>query len=481
MDKRINIRFFDPDINFIGEITDYTALIHVSKWKSYGDFEIHSSVMYDRLFHDGNIIMLDNDTRKTGIIKYIGVDDEEGGTVELKGFSLLHMLTQRITVPPKGKAHHEFNKAAAEDIMTALVNTNAVAPADSKRKIPKLVIKQSAGRGDRLTYQTRYDVLTDCLEELCGASGLGVCVSLDPWKKQFVFEVLEGVDRTVNQADRPPMIFNVNYDNIENREYIRDSSEYKNCAYTGGQGDGVNRVIKIIGNEKTGLDRYELFVDARDVEDEANLPDRAKVKLAECEKISSYTCEADAALYQKKWNLGDVVTTKDAEWSLLLHERITEVMETLDSDGYVVEPTFGTATKSIIEKVNAVSGDTAKNENIPGPEGKQGPQGYSIQYRWDGTKLGVKREDEGTYKYTNLQGPAGKDGQDGKDGMSVTYTHTQISAQAVWQIAHNLNKYPSVTVVDSAGSVVVGDIRYIDRNNLTVTVTAGFAGKAYLN
>ena len=62
--------------------------------------------------------------------------------------------------------------------------------------------------------------------------------------------------------------------------------------------------------------------------------------------------------------------------------------------------------------------------------------------------------------------------------MSVTYTHTQISAQAVWQIAHNLNKYPSVTVVDSAGSVVVGDIRYIDRNNLTVTFTAGFAGKA---
>ncbi len=295
--------------------------------------------------------------------------------MELKGFSLLHMLTQRITVPPKGKAHHEFNKAAAEDIMTALVNTNAVSPADSKRKIPKLVIKQSAGRGDRLTYQTRYDVLTDCLEELCSASGLGVCVSLDPQNKQFVFEVLEGVDRTVNQTDRPPMIFNVNYDNIENREYIRDSSEYKNCAYTGGQGDGAKRVIKIIGNEKTGLDRYELFVDARDVEDEANLPDRGRVKLVECEKISSYTCEADAALYQKKWNLGDVVTTKDAEWSLLLHERITEVMETLDSDGYVVEPTFGTATKSIIEKVNAVSGDTAKNESIPGPEGKQGPQG----------------------------------------------------------------------------------------------------------
>ena len=108
--------------------------------------------------------------------------------------------------------------------------------------------------------------------------GMGVCVSLDPQNKQFVFEVLEGVDRTVNQTDRPPMIFNVNYDNIENREYIRDSSEYKNCAYTGGQGDGVNRVIKSLETKKTGLDRYEMFVDARDVKMRQNLPDRAKVK-----------------------------------------------------------------------------------------------------------------------------------------------------------------------------------------------------------
>lgn len=65
--------------------------------------------------------------------------------------------------------------------------------------------------------------------------------------------------------------------------------------------------------------------------------------------------------------------------------------------------------------------------------------------------------------------------------MSITYVHTQMQAQAVWQIAHNLNKFPSVDIVDSAGSVVMGDIRYIDRNNLTVSFTAGFAGTAYLN
>ena len=64
-------------------------------------------------------------------------------------------------------------------------------------------------------------------------------------------------------------------------------------------GSGAKRVIKIIGNEKTGLDRYELFVDARDVEDEANLPDRGRVKLVECEKISSYTASRCSSVSKK--------------------------------------------------------------------------------------------------------------------------------------------------------------------------------------
>jgi hypothetical protein len=63
----------------------------------------------------------------------------------------------------------------------------------------------------------------------------------------------------------------------------------------------------------------------------------------------------------------------------------------------------------------------------------------------------------------------------------ATYTHTQASASSIWAITHNLNCFPSVTVVDSAGSVVVGDIVYISANTVSVTFMAAFAGKAYLN
>jgi hypothetical protein len=63
----------------------------------------------------------------------------------------------------------------------------------------------------------------------------------------------------------------------------------------------------------------------------------------------------------------------------------------------------------------------------------------------------------------------------------LSYTYTQIIASSIWNVTHGLNKHPSVTVIDSAGTVVIGDIQYIDANNLILTFTGAFSGKAYLN
>lgn len=61
------------------------------------------------------------------------------------------------------------------------------------------------------------------------------------------------------------------------------------------------------------------------------------------------------------------------------------------------------------------------------------------------------------------------------------FEYTQSTPSQEWEIAHTLKKFPAVTVVDSAGSVVVGDITYIDDSNITITFQAAFAGKAFLN
>lgn len=74
---------------------------------------------------------------------------------------------------------------------------------------------------------------------------------------------------------------------------------------------------------------------------------------------------------------------------------------------------------------------------------------------------------------TGPQGPAGLD--------TGFYRHNQGSPAAVWNINHNLGFYPAVSVQDSAGSVVYGDVQYIDTNNVTVTFEAAMGGYANLS
>ena len=65
--------------------------------------------------------------------------------------------------------------------------------------------------------------------------------------------------------------------------------------------------------------------------------------------------------------------------------------------------------------------------------------------------------------------------------VSSAYKHNQLSASNQWIIKHDLNKYPSVTVVDSAGTTVFGDVTYVSTNKLIIYFNGEFSGKAYLN
>lgn len=73
------------------------------------------------------------------------------------------------------------------------------------------------------------------------------------------------------------------------------------------------------------------------------------------------------------------------------------------------------------------------------------------------------------------------DGSVGSGALDSNYEHDQTAASSVWTISHGLNKKAGAVVVDSAGSVVVGDIVYVDNNNLTITFNSSFSGYAYLN
>ena len=67
------------------------------------------------------------------------------------------------------------------------------------------------------------------------------------------------------------------------------------------------------------------------------------------------------------------------------------------------------------------------------------------------------------------------------DVYKYAHIHNQASVSAEWVITHNLGKYPSVSVVDSSGAEVIGEVEYLTDTQLKVKFSAPFSGKAYLN
>lgn len=61
------------------------------------------------------------------------------------------------------------------------------------------------------------------------------------------------------------------------------------------------------------------------------------------------------------------------------------------------------------------------------------------------------------------------------------FEFVQATPSASWVITHNLDKFPSVSIVDTSNDRVHGSVHYTNKDNLIITFSASFSGKAYLN
>jgi hypothetical protein len=75
-----------------------------------------------------------------------------------------------------------------------------------------------------------------------------------------------------------------------------------------------------------------------------------------------------------------------------------------------------------------------------------------------------------------IQGPQGPPGPSGD--LHFEQIFTSLSTVTV---THNLNKKPAVTVIDSAGDEVVGDVDHTSNNQFVVTFSAPFSGTIFCN
>jgi len=130
-------------------------------------------------------------------------------------------------------------------------------------------------------------------------------------------------------------------------------------------------------------------------------------------------------------------------------------------------------------------------QGVTGAQGVQGTTGIGTQGTQGRTGTGTQgvQGTEGLQGTTGLSGASVENSDDVPEGAlnkyftvaRVSYEHMQGSANTSWTITHNLGFKPNVTVIDSAGNIVEGEIAYTNTNSLTVSFQSAFSGTAYLS
>ena len=236
-------------------------------------------------------------------------------------------MAERLVEPPAGESHDRQTGVAAETAIKHYLRAHAA----------DLAAPARAGAGPRRRRRTRPGArpspstgatrrVLDLVREIGLLAGLGWEITYDPASGDFVFDVTDGVDRSAS------VFFDFAFETLERWEELDSVIDAKTVAVVAGQGEGSARdlVARWSGSEPTGFDRREAFLDARDVElgETTVLAQRGDAFLAATGAETSL--EADVHQYggfryREHWDVGDVVTVRNAERALSYPARIVEV------------------------------------------------------------------------------------------------------------------------------------------------------------
>jgi len=364
------IRVLTPDLTILGEFDDYESLQLVRRWNKYGEFTLYINKNKPgvEVFQKGNVILFDKTGKKSGYIKHrqiqLGDDGRASETLQIIGYTLGGVCATRLIIPPPGQTQDIVQVVPAEWAMKYYVDSHIVDPIDPKRKIDLVDTAVMHGLGPRITWFSRYGNLADELQSISISTGLGWNVTPDFEQKKWIFDVMQGRDLTVNNTDdNPPVIFSPEFDNVDDMTFTDSDMNYRNYGYVAGQGEGVDRAIVEVGSA-TGMDRLEVFIDARDVEDDSELPSRGQAKLLEFGQelsLEGKVMSTPSFTYEKDWDLGDYVTVQNREWGVTMDQQITVVQEIYEEDQLDIQVTFGAARPTLIDTLkrefNQMSGE----------------------------------------------------------------------------------------------------------------------------
>lgn len=345
-----NIYVLNKNFETVGIIDFASSVIWTTRYYEAGDFEIYTR-MCDKalnLLQEGYYLTR-TDSDMVGIIENIKIttDVENGDWLTVTGRDAKSILSRRIIW-----TQTNLSGNAANGIIT-LLNNNII-HASGNRVISNFTANTPSTSIFTDTIEKQYtgDNLYDTVLAICQEFHYGFKVTLN--NGIFNFSLYKGTDRSFSQNVNPHVIFSPDFDNFLSSEYELQSSTLKNVALVAGEGEGIARKTQTIGSA-SGLNRLELFVDARDIssnegseeeitESEYNslLISRGNEKLAENVRTETYRGSINGNLtyiYKTDYFLGDIVTVLN-EYNMKKDVRIIEIIECLDEKGYSINPSF---------------------------------------------------------------------------------------------------------------------------------------------
>lgn len=360
----------------IGVIDAASSIIWRSVYNGVGDFEIYAKA--DE--HNGELLQVGNyvtrpNNEEVGIIEHINLtfNFSDGYMLTATGrFAkalldrrLIYKLSETVNTP-------SIISGNVEIAVRQLVNDNAInCTFDSRRNIPILGLAALQGLtptivgqdGQPSRKQVSYQNLLEYTEKVLHEYGLASRVIFNNSNKKLLYKVYQGVDRSAgNSAGNDVVIFSLDYDNLVSSNYDYSEIPLRNSALIGGEGEGLERFFTLLTTNKSGMQLREIFVDASSVNrkytddnDEeqtyTNAEYRALLNQKGQEVLKSsiisetFSGEINAThgvwIYERDYNLGDIVTVQDNMIGKYINVRITEVTEVQDDNGYAVNVVFG--------------------------------------------------------------------------------------------------------------------------------------------
>ena len=331
----------------------FESLIWTDRYSKYGDFEIYTPInsrILESCKQDNYLWY--KDSEHVMIIESIlkGTDIEAGKTLTITGRSLESLLYRRIVW------RQTVIYGGVQAGIKQLITENIINPIEPERKISNFIFEDSTDPAitglPNIMAQYTGDDLYDVINKLCEYFGIGFKIMLND-NNQFVFKLYAGKNRSYSQTANPYVIFSPNFENIIDSKYLESKKTLKNVTLVAGEGEGTARKTTTIGTT-AGLERRELFTDARDISSDANgqvisdadyyaqLKQRGEEKLVEYKVAKSFEGQVEATQmfkYGRDFFLGDTVQVVD-EYGIESKSRIDEIVRSQDKEGFNVYPTF---------------------------------------------------------------------------------------------------------------------------------------------